>query len=152
MRPVPKTTIVLANSSHARWVEPTRTGFSAEAEYAAEVSHQHRSRAAIFESASPMRHSAGETDFHAKDRDRFAAEIAERLNAEQRRGELQQLVLVAPPKMLLAIRNALSAAARAKIVVELSRDLVKTPLHELGDWLSTVSISRTAAQDRRPNG
>lgn len=151
MRHVLKTRVVLANSTHARWVERTGAGFADTAEFSAEPSTGHHQMATVYESAAPMRHGAGAVDLKARSREKFAAEIAHRLNSEASKGDFEQLALVAPPKMLLAVRQALSPAARAKIVLELSKDLVKTPAHELGDWLSLLTLPRSTTPENQPH-
>jgi hypothetical protein len=47
------------------------------------------------------------------------------------RGEFDELVIVAPPDVLIAIRERLDRATEARIVGTLKKDLVKTPDDEL---------------------
>ena len=66
--------------------------------------------------------------------------VAEQLNAASARDEFDELLLVAPPRALHELREALDPATKAKLVGTLERDLVKTPDHELSphvrEWVS----------------
>ena len=71
------------------------------------------------------------TDWHEVEKEHFAREMAERINKAALSGEMKEIVIVAPPKVLGEIRKDLSAAARAKVKGELDRDLTHHPLPEI---------------------
>jgi protein required for attachment to host cells len=77
------------------------------------------------------RSSVGETDWHELEEERFARAMAERINAAAERGELKEIVIVAPPKTLGEIRKDLSVKAQSKVAGELHKDLTKHPLAEI---------------------
>jgi protein required for attachment to host cells len=79
--------------------------------------------------AGPDQRSAIEsTDWHAFEESRFIEELAGRLNQAAGRGQFEQLVIAAPPKVLGMVRPALSAQATALVVAEISKDLTKHPV------------------------
>ena len=74
------------------------------------------------------------------EKEKFTRLVAEQLNAAAAADEFDELLLVAPPRALHELREALDAATQAKLIGTLERDLVKTPDHELRphvrEWVS----------------
>ena len=70
-------------------------------------------------------------DMHVLEKDKFAATVAQWLNAAAATEGFDELVIVAPPHTLAAIRENLNTATNASIVGTLPKDLVKVPDHEL---------------------
>lgn len=75
--------------------------------------------------------SIGETDWHQIEEDRFAAEIADRLNRAAAAREYKSLIVVAPPKTLTEIRRRLSAEAHRRVTAEIAKDLIHHPIPEI---------------------
>lgn len=72
------------------------------------------------------RHGAqSDYDPHAVVLERFAGQLARRLDEDCRRGRYEQLVVIAGPKFLGVLRPHLSAAVRKLVTREVRRDLVK---------------------------
>jgi protein required for attachment to host cells len=72
------------------------------------------------------RHGAqSDYDPHAVILERFAARLAQRLDADRRRGRYAELVLIAGPKFLGVLRPQLPAAVSRLVTREIARDLVK---------------------------
>ncbi|MFQ5346913.1 MAG: host attachment protein [Rhodothalassiaceae bacterium] len=71
------------------------------------------------------RSAVDNTDWHQEAENRFAAEIAAGINRRAIRGDLDRLILVAPPRTLGALRKALEPQAEAKIIAEIDKDLTK---------------------------
>ena len=55
---------------------------------------------------------------------RFAREVAEALTAGRNRGEYDRLAVVAPPRFLGLLRDAINGQVQAAVVAELGKDLV----------------------------
>jgi protein required for attachment to host cells len=92
-----------------------------------------------FDSVSGGRHAMEpRTDPKVHEKHLFARRVAELLNEAALRKEFDQLVLAAPPKTLGDLRAELSDAVKERVVREIDRDLVKTPMHELRDHLPEV--------------
>ena len=72
-----------------------------------------------------------ETDWHRLAKGRFAVEIADRLLVQERKGRFEELILVAPPQVLGAIRKAIGKSVRDKIVGELDKDLTSHTIDEI---------------------
>jgi protein required for attachment to host cells len=71
------------------------------------------------------------------DRERtFLEDVADRLHAALGAGEAKRFVLVAPPKALGALREALSPAVRQATKCEVDKDLVKLPVYEIEKHLA----------------
>jgi protein required for attachment to host cells len=75
--------------------------------------------------------SMEEVDFHQQDEDRFAAETAEMLKDRALRNEYDALVVVAPPRTLGELRKHFHKEVEKRLVAELPKDLVNTPVPEI---------------------
>lgn len=75
---------------------------------------------------SSARHGAqSDYDPHAVEVERFAKRLARRLDAERRRGGIDELTLIAEPKFLGVLRPQLSASTQQLVKREIARDLVR---------------------------
>lgn len=77
-----------------------------------------------------------ETDWHELAEAKFARDMAAALKRPNRAGRSQDIVLVAPPRILAVLRRHLDAETRARILVEVDKDLTKHPIHEIERLLS----------------
>lgn len=75
--------------------------------------------------------SMEEVDFHQQEEDRFAAGIAGMLKERVLRHEFEALVTVAPPRTLGELRKHYHVEVERRIVAELPKDLVNTPVAEI---------------------
>jgi protein required for attachment to host cells len=89
-----------------------------------------------FDTGSGQRHAMEpRSDPHSQEKLAFARKVAGLLNEAAACGEFQRLVLVAPPRMLGALRSQLDEPTRALVTWELARDLVRAPISDLGRQL-----------------
>jgi protein required for attachment to host cells len=131
--------IAIADGEHARFVQPDsnhtiRTLSALDSASAHLRSHDIGADrpGRSFESASMAHHAVGERhDPHRQAKDQFVRLVAERLNAAAAAGEFDELLLVAPPRALHELREALDDKTAKKLIGSLEKDLVKTPDHEL---------------------
>ena len=65
----------------------------------------------------------------------FARELADRLSQAANRQEFDRLILVAAPRTLGDLRSMLPDSVKAKVAVEIDKDLTNTPDQELGRHL-----------------
>ncbi len=81
-----------------------------------------------------------EADYSAKAHEltRFAKSIATSVEELRNAGAFQELVLVAPPKLLGALRSSLSPAARHAVVAELPKRLTDATPEDLAGALEGV--------------
>lgn len=77
-----------------------------------------------------------EVDWHQLGEDRFAAEIGGVLNRLARENRFRHLILVAPPKVLGAVRTELNKETSARVVAEVPKDLTSQPVPEIARTLS----------------
>jgi protein required for attachment to host cells len=87
-------------------------------------------------SVDARRSSMEQTDWHDQAENAFLETLARRLNAAVEAGEARKLVVVAPPRALGVLRQAYSSNLRDAVHIELDKDLVKLPVHEIEKHLS----------------
>ena len=76
-----------------------------------------------------------QTDFHQQAEDRFAVDIAEVLYKKSHIQDFQHLIVVAPPRALGTMRNALRKEVAQKITAEIAKDLTSHPMSEIARLL-----------------
>ncbi len=112
-------------------IEPRAQGFSRE------LGDDRPGRA--FDPGSGARHAMEpRSDPHTRIKEAFARRVAELVNQAAGRGELERLVLVAPPRTLGELRIELTALVRRRIIAESAKDLMKIPHAELGAHLARI--------------
>lgn len=77
-----------------------------------------------------------QTDWHQLEEERFAADIADLLYKLGHAGGYDELVVVAPPKMLGDLRAKFHPEVAGAVVAELPRDLTQYSVPEIGRLLS----------------
>ncbi len=77
-----------------------------------------------------------QTDWHQREEERFAAELADMLYKLGHAGKFDELVAVAPPKMLGDLRAKFHPEVAGAVVGELPRDLTQYSVPEIGQMLS----------------
>jgi protein required for attachment to host cells len=68
-------------------------------------------------------------------REQFSRELTEQLLLGANQHRFGQLLLVAPPAMLGALRSHLDDGLRERVIAEIDKDLTKIPAHELPEHL-----------------
>ena len=76
-----------------------------------------------------------EVDRHQQAETRFAADVASALHQMEHAHQFEELVVVAPPRMLGDLRAALHPEVEARVVAEVAKDLVSHPVPELAKLL-----------------
>lgn len=89
-----------------------------------------------FASVGSRRSAMEQTDWHQLAEDRFADDIATALYKQAHAGRFEKLVIVAPPKILGALRKAAHKEVADKIVAELPKDLTSHPIEEIEKLLA----------------
>ena len=72
-----------------------------------------------------------ETDFQQQEEDRWIKDAADELKARVLRNDFDALAIVAPPKALGVIKKCLHKEVEKRLVAELPKDLVNTPVPEI---------------------
>lgn len=96
-------------------------------------------RGRVFASVGESRSAVGEPD-HDAAAQRFGATVAESIDALCEAGEVDRFVLVAPPRLIAAVRGRLGSRARQRMVGELAKDLVKLPEPKLREALEQAAL------------
>jgi protein required for attachment to host cells len=74
-----------------------------------------------YSSVGEIRSAVAETDWHQLAKEHFAASIAERINRAAQSGAFNQIIIVAPPKILGDLRREFAKETETKIVAEIER-------------------------------
>ncbi len=139
--------IAIADGEHVRFVQPDENNTLHSVEAVDSAAAHRRSRdigsdrpGRAFESGTVGSHAVEPRhDPHRLEKHRFAQFVGEQLNEAAARGAFDELVLVAPAHTLNEMRHALDAAAAARLVGTLEKDLVKVPddalWPHLRDWV-----------------
>lgn len=85
------------------------------------------------------RSATEETDWHDLEEQRFAASVAERLNAAAGAKEFADLIVVAPPRTLAELRKHWSKDLQDRLRAEVNKDLTSHPIPEIEKILSGKS-------------
>jgi len=139
----PKLWYVIADGGRARFVAQDEKGaFRTVASFVSTDLHARASDlgrdrpARVMESAGPGR-SAVEPRRDPKEaaKEDFVKVVAGQLDDEHRRGQFDELMLVAPPGVLTELKQALSKPIAELVASDLQKDLTKVPDHDLAQHL-----------------
>lgn len=72
------------------------------------------------------------TDYNRQAKERFAADVAERVNRIAGKAEIGRLVIAAPPTLLAVLREGLTPEVGERIIAQLPKTLTQHPLSALG--------------------
>lgn len=78
-----------------------------------------------------QRSAMDDTDWHELAKHRFAADLADQLYSEAHKGAFDRLVLVASPKVLGDLREALHKEVADKVIAEVPKTLTNHPVNEI---------------------
>ena len=85
----------------------------------------------VHESATAGRSAVAQTDIHDQHEHNFILMLAKRLDEAVSGHETKSLIVVAPPRALGMLRDAYSPAALKTVRMEIAKDYVKMPVHEI---------------------
>lgn len=84
-----------------------------------------------FASSGPGRSAYEETDYHALEEARFAADTAELLKKRALNNDFESLIIVAPPRTLGELRKHYHKEVEKRLVGEIPKDLTGHPVEEI---------------------
>jgi protein required for attachment to host cells len=84
-----------------------------------------------FSSVGDIRSSVEEPDWHEIEEEHFAATIAGKINKAARAGSFDQLLIIAPPRILGDLRREFSKETEERIVGEVAKDYTNHPIGEI---------------------
>lgn len=90
----------------------------------------------LFSGAGGRRSATEPADYHAQEEQRFLAHLAQHVDRYATEHKIHDLVIVAPPRALGNLRNALSAHVRSLIRAEVDKDYVSQPVYEIEKHLA----------------
>lgn len=80
-----------------------------------------------------------QTDWHEVEEDRFAEDLAGKLSGWASEGRFERLVVIADPDTLGTLRQAYGDDLKAKIEVEIDKDLTNLPLEDIENSIQKYS-------------
>lgn len=143
--PDQRSLIVIADRETARFYRHSRPGATLEA-YAGIERPSSGDRNAdrpgrVFESANEGRHAMEPpTSYQELERQAMAADVAAVVHAAIDGVEIDRLVLIAEPKILGELRQALRKSARERVVLEIDKHLTQAGERELAQRLSDEQV------------
>ncbi len=84
------------------------------------------------------RSAVEQTDWHDRNEQAFLHDLAKKLDEELSAGLFKSVVVCAPPRALGVLRQAYSAALKHVVRVEIDKDFVKIPVHEIEKHLTAA--------------
>ena len=72
-----------------------------------------------------------QTDWHDIAEHKFAQNVAETLCAADHSGDINALIVVAPPRTLADLRNSFTVSLKSKVIAEVNKDLTHHPVYEI---------------------
>lgn len=143
-----KTWIVIADAGRARILERHAGGRLSELPDSRIEQHVPSSREIVSDKQGTTMVSGGAErhaysprhDPHREAKRHFIERLAAQLDAHVANGDVDRIVLVAPPQALGDLRAALSDAAVKRVIGEVHKDLTKTPDHEIDSHLGDVIL------------
>jgi protein required for attachment to host cells len=91
-----------------------------------------------FNSVGHARSAVEQTDWHDQAERAFLLNLALHLDAAIAEGKAKSVIVVAPPRALGMIRPAYSQALKGAVRVEVDKDFVKMPVHEIEKHLTGI--------------
>lgn len=85
---------------------------------------------------SVHRSSVETTDWHQLSKDRFAADLSDMLYKRAHANDFRDIVLVAPPKTLGALRQEMHSEVSDKVVAEIPKTMTNIPVDEIEKLLA----------------
>lgn len=130
---------VVADGGRARFVERDENGaFRTILSFVSADLHEKSSDLGkdrpvrVQDSVGPARHAVEpRRDLHQAAKADFIREVADQLDAKQKQGRFDELVLVAPPGVLTQLKDRLSKTVANTVVRDLQKDLTNVRDHEL---------------------
>ena len=89
-----------------------------------------------FASVGHARSAIEQTDWHDEMERKFLGALAQHLDAAVGAGKVKEMIVVAPPRALGMIRKTYSERLKNAVRLEIDRDVVKMPVHEIEKLLS----------------
>ncbi|MDX1483018.1 MAG: host attachment protein [Alphaproteobacteria bacterium] len=77
-------------------------------------------------------------DWHRFEKEQFAKSMAEIVNSAALENRFDRVVLVAPPRVLGDLRQALKPQVKEKLAGEIGKDLTQVAVHDLGEHLGDL--------------
>lgn len=112
--------------------DPNLDVFDEDAQENPSDREQSANRPGRMHDGGPSQKSAlDDTDWHELAKERFAADLAEKLYSEAHKGSFKKLVIVASPQVLGVLRDEMHKEVADKIIAEVPKTLTNHPIRKI---------------------
>jgi protein required for attachment to host cells len=91
-----------------------------------------------YASVGARRSAMEQADWHELDEQRFAKDIADKLQVLVREKQIEALVIAAPPKILAELRKSMHQEVEKRVIAEVDKDLTNQPVYEIEKVLTAA--------------
>jgi protein required for attachment to host cells len=91
-----------------------------------------------YASVGGRRSAMEQADWHEIEEQRFAREVADRLETLVRERSIEALVIAAPPKILAELRKSMHQEVEKRVIAEVDKDFTNQPVHEIEKLLTAA--------------
>ena len=123
--------LFLRNAGDAKFPNPVTERVFADANPATRDQGSDKPGRSFASAHSTQRSAMEPTDWHEIEENRFVQRVSAALEALVRRFDAPALVIVAPPRALAELREALHGDVKARLIGEIDKDLTKLPVWQI---------------------
>jgi protein required for attachment to host cells len=91
-----------------------------------------------YASVGSRRSAMEQADWHEIEEQRFAKDIADKLETLVRERSIEALVIAAPPKILAELRKSMHQDVTKRVIAEVDKDYTNQPVHEIEKLLTAA--------------
>ena len=91
-----------------------------------------------YASVGGRRSAMEQADWHEIEEQRFARDIADKLQVLVRERSIEALVIAAPPKILAELRKSMHQEVEKRVIAEIDKDFTNQPVHEIEKLLTAA--------------
>ena len=91
-----------------------------------------------YASIGGRRSSMEQADWHELEEQRFAKDVADKLETLVRERSIEALVIAAPPKILAELRKSMHQDVEKCVIAEVDKDFTNQPVHEIEKLLTAA--------------
>ena len=91
-----------------------------------------------YASVGGRRSAMEQADWHEIEEQRFARDVADKLETLVRERSIEALVIAAPPKILAELRKSMHQEVEKRVIAEIDKDFTNQPVHEIEKLLTAA--------------
>ena len=91
-----------------------------------------------YASVGGRRSAMEQADWHEIEEQRFAKDVADKLETLVRERSIEALVIAAPPKILAELRRSMHEEVEKRVIAEIDKNFTNQPVHEIEKLLTAA--------------